>query len=265
VADDGRPTAGAAAKRARALGVTAVAAIVLGAFAYGLLGKPFGQATPRVADAGGGPTPTALGVASRTTVSTLPPVAAARQDAAGGGGADLRDAQQPLPDGIGPLSPQDPPAFAPLGPALYLSSTGLIEPNRSVVFAGRVQVNSSGPGFQTNGSLTGCGVLGAADYYAIPLRNPVSYSGPPQIHLRFDGSGPVHVTLFQQDPATGRCTAVGSGAGMPSGGIVDVTLSGDGHTFPVGLVPGIVVSGQGVFTTDAVDPSYGLLPGLTGV
>ena len=266
MAANGRPSADAATKRRRALALTVVTAVVLTAFAYGLIGKPFGgQGTVRVADAGGGPPAPPSARAAPVEVSTLSPVATAQQDAGDSEGGADQPRQQPRPEALGPLAPQNPPAFEALGPQLYLSGTNLIEPNRSVVSAGRIQVDSSGFGFQPSGGVTGCGVLGAADYYAIPLRNPVSYSGSPRVHLRFDGAGPVFVTLFQQDPDSERCIPVASGTGTPRGGVVDLILSGSGHTFPVGLLPGMLVSGHGILSTDAADPSYGLLPGLTGV
>jgi hypothetical protein len=84
------------------------------------------------------------------------------------------------------------------------------------------------------------------------------------MHVRFDGSGPLVVTLFEQE-ADGRCVVVASGSGIPSGGTLDVTLSGTGHTFAVGVLPGVLISGTGILRTDATDPSYGILPGLTGV
>jgi hypothetical protein len=264
VASGERATVGTAARRKQALGGTLVAAVLLGGFAYGIVRKPFGQGPGAVADAGGGPVRPGVAGTAPYAVRTLAPVGVAEQDPSGGEGGAAAPGHQLPPAVLGPVPVPPVPAYQPLGPVLYLSGSNLIDPNRSAVSSGEVSVASSGSGFRSDGQLTGCGVPGAADYYAIPLRNPVSYSGPPRVHARFSGSGPVVITLFEQHP-DGRCVEVASGRGTPTAGTLDLTLSGTGHTFAVGMLPGVLISGHGVLRTDAADPSYGVLPGLTGV
>ena len=118
-------------------------------------------------------------------------------------------------------------------------------------------------------STTGCGKPPQeTEYVAIPLRNVVTFSGNPRVHLNITGGGTVTALLYQKT-SSDSCQLVGQGTSGIGGGTADITLGVGGHSFPIGVTPVVVLRANDgashTITTSSQDPSYLLLPNLTGV
>jgi hypothetical protein len=251
----------------------AVAGVALvGAIAYGTVTS--GGSSPVVADRGGGPVPASSPPEAPYAISTLGAIGHAAQDPGGGGGGTG------VPGNVGPPGIQGAQGsgtgqgFADSGDTLYFSGVNLLDPNRSATTSG--QTTFGGPGIGTvAGALPGgSSAVGCAsppqetDYYAIPLRNVVTFRGNPRVHLNISGGGSVTALLYQQTSSK-QCQVVGQGTAPIRGGIADVTLGVGGHDFPVGVTPTVVIRANDgsshTISTSSGNPSYLYLPNLQGV
>jgi hypothetical protein len=254
--------------------ILAVAGVALvGAIGYGAITS--GGSSVTVADRGGGPVPGASGPEAPYAIHTLGAIGTAAQDPGGGGGGTG------VPGHVGPPGIQgaqgtgSAQGFADAGDTLYFSGVNLLDPNRSATTSG--QTTFGGPGV---GSVTG--VLGSnssssvgcakppqeTDYYAIPLRNVVTFRGNPRVHLNISGGGSVTALLYQETQNS-QCQLIGQGSAPISGGTADVTLGVASHAFPVGDTPTVVIrandNASHTISTGSGNPSYLFLPNLEGV
>jgi hypothetical protein len=179
------------------------------------------------------------------------------------------------PPGIqGAQGPGSPQGYADAGDVLYFSGVNTLDPNRSAVSSGQVQFGGPGLGTVTGSlpgsdSTTGCAKPPQeTDYYAIPLRNVVTYTGNPQVHLNITGGGTVTVLLYQQTQSE-QCQLIGQGTAPISGGTANVTIGSASHRYPVGDLPALVVRANDgashTISTSSGNPSYLHLPNLKGV
>jgi hypothetical protein len=257
------------------LGAAGVA--VVGALAYGTLSS--GGSTVKVADPGGGSMAAPSQAPAPYAISTLGAVGTAAQDPGGGGGGTGDPGTVGRPAIQGPQGSGSAQGYADAGDTLYFSGVNLLDPNRSAVTSG--QNMFGGPSATTvvngvgtllgggNDSVTGCARTSQeTDYYAIPLRNDVTYRGSPRIHLNISGGGTVTVLLYQETQSK-NCELVGSGTASIVGGRADVTIGTASHLFPTGVLPAVVVRANDTaahtITTSSGNPSSIYLPNLTGV
>lgn len=258
------------------LGVAGVA--IVGAAAYGVLGSSSGGTT-KVADPGGGAAAPSSPAPAPYAIHTLGAVGTAAQDPGGGGGGTGAPGTVGLPGIQGAQGSGSPQAPGAATTTLWFSGVNLLDPNRSAVTSGQnmfggLSATSVADGAGTvlgggNNSTTGCATTSQqTDYYAIPLRNDVSYRGDPRVHLNISGGGTVTVLLYQETKSK-NCELVGSGTAPIRGGVADVTIGGGSHLFPTGVLPAVVVQANDTashtISTSSGNPSYIYLPNLTGV
>jgi hypothetical protein len=259
--------------RRKAGPLLAVAGVVLvGAIAFGTVTS--GGGSTKVADRGGGTVPASAAPEAPYAISTLGAIGTAAQDPGGGGGGTGAPGNVGPPTIQGARGSGSGPGFVASGDTLYFSGVNLLDPNRSATTSG--QTTFGGPGVGTvagalpgSDTSTGCASPPQeTDYYAIPLRNVVTFSGHPLIHLNITGGGSVTALLYQQTRG-GQCQLVGQGTAPISGGRADVTLGVGSHAFPVGDLPAVVIrvsdNSSHTISTSSGNPSFLRMPGLKGV
>lgn len=252
------------------LGVAGVA--VVGALAYGTMTD--GGGSVKVADPGGGAVPASPGPPAPYAISTLGSIGTAAQDPGGGGGGTGEPGSVAPPAIQGAQGSGSAPGSADSGDTLYFSGISTLDPNRSATTSGENTFGGPGVGGVIGGlapddSATGCAKPPQeTDYYAIPLRNDVTFSGNPRVHLNITGGGTVTVLLYQETQSE-NCQLIGQGTAPIRGGTADVTLGVGGHRFPTGVLPAVVIRANDgashTIRTSSGNPSYITFPGLTGV
>jgi hypothetical protein len=265
------------AKRRKAGPILAVAGVVVvGALAYSTLSDSGGSKT-KVADTGGGAVSASPGPPAPYAISTLGAIGTAAQDPGGGGGGTGVPGSVGNPAIQGAQGSGTPQGAGSNGDRLYFSGVNLLDPNPAAATSGETTFPSPGSGVAgaigpvTGPSSTGCATSAdEADYYAIPLQiETITFAGAPRVHIRISGSGPVTASLVQQAPNNGGCLPISSGSGGISGGVSDFSLSGAGNfRFRQGYTPALVIkapTGQHTISTSPDNPSYIVLPNLTGV
>lgn len=261
------------AKRRKAgplFGVAGVA--VVGALVYGTMTS--GGPDIRTADTGGGALPAPSGEPAPYAISTLAPIGNAAQDPGGGGGGTGAPGTVGGPAIQGAQGSDPAPGFADAGDTLYFSGVALLDPNRSATYSGENTFGGPGLGSVTGAlpqsdSSTGCAKPPQeTDYYAIPLRNVVTFRGNPRVRMNISGGGSVTVSLYQQTQDD-TCQLVGSGTTGIRGGVADLNLGVSSHRFPIGVTPVLVIrandGAQHTITTSNQNPSFIYLPNLQGV
>lgn len=261
------------AKRRKAGPLFGVAGVVLvGALVYGTLFS--GPPTVKTADTGGGAVPAASGEPAPYAISTLPPIGNAAQDPGGGGGGTGEPGAFGGPAIQGAQGSDPAPGFADAGDTLFFSGVSTLDPNRSATSTGDNTFGGPGLGTVTgplpqSDDTTGCAKPPQeTDYYAIPLRNVVTFQGNPRVRVNISGGGSVTVSLYQQ-LQDDTCQLIGSGTAAIRGGVADLNLGVSSHRFPVGVTPALVIrandGAQHTITTSSQNPSYLNLPNLNGV
>jgi hypothetical protein len=262
--------------RKRGKGIIVLAAVaVLGVVGYATLSES--GKTVKTAESGGGSVPASAGPPAPYSISTLGPIGTAAQDPGGGGGGTGVPGNVAPPGIQGAQGSGGAQGRGGNDGKLYLNGTNLLDPSRSSVTSGQVTVPNpltsvggvvSVPG---QASSTGCAKdASSADYYAIPLKvETVGFSGTPSVRIRISGAGSVTVRLEQQTPDGSSCQTISSGSGTISGGVASFSLTRrNGFQFSRDYTPALVISapaGSHTISTDASNPSYIALPGLSGV
>ncbi|MDQ1647962.1 MAG: hypothetical protein QOG60_19 [Frankiaceae bacterium] len=246
-----------------------------GVLAYGTLTDEGASKAVRVADPGGGPVAASPPPPAPFAISTLGAVGTAAQDPGGGGGGTGPPGSVGNPGIQGAQGGRAASVVHGTGNTLYFSGVSTLDPNRSAATSGQNTFGGPGVGSAT-GPLGGSSASSTTcknppqetEYDAIPLRNNVTFSGNPRVHLNISGGGSVTALLYQQ-LSNKSCQLVGQGTAGIGGGTADVTLGVGGHTFPTGVLPVVVLRANDgashTVTTSNQNPSYLLLPNLTGV
>src|SRR4051812_44097379 len=169
----------------RKAGIIAGAGVVL--VGGVLAGTLFGGSSVAKLDTGAGPVPQASGPEAPYAISTLPAIGNAPQDPGGGGGGSGEPGLVGRPGIQGPQGPGSPPGSVASGNTLYFSGLSTLDPNTSAVPSGDNKFG--GPPLPLGGpTTTGCAnPPSETEYYAIPLRNVVTYPGNPFVHMRISG------------------------------------------------------------------------------
>jgi hypothetical protein len=245
---------------------------VIGALAYGTLSS--GSSSMKVADPGGGNPTASAAPPAPYSISTLGPIGTAVQDPGGGGGGTGAPGSLGVPGIQGAQGSGSAQGYQDAGDTLYFSGVNLLDPNRSATTSGQNVFGGPGvggvlAGLPGSGSVTGCAQPPQqTDYYAIPLRNDVTFRGNPTVHLNISGGGTVTALLYQQTQSE-VCQLIGTGIAQISGGTANVTINVSSHRYPTGDLPALVLQAndgqQHTITTSSGNPSYLHLPNLTGV